>query len=40
VVSSATFDVYFSTSTNPVGSLSTTFASNIGVDKTLFGTLA
>jgi hypothetical protein len=40
VVSSATFDVYFSTSTNPVGSLSTTFASNIGVDNTLFGTFS
>jgi hypothetical protein len=40
VVSEATFDVYFSTSTNPVGSLSTTFASNIGVDKTLFGTFS
>lgn len=38
LLDTATFDVYFSTSLNPVGSLSTTFATNIGPDNTLFGT--
>jgi hypothetical protein len=34
----ATFDVYFSTSLHPVGSLSTAFSNNIGADNSLFGT--
>jgi len=38
LLDTATFDVYFSTSLHPVGGLSTTFATNIGPDNTLFGT--
>lgn len=34
----AAYNVYFSTSLNPVGKLSTTFSKNIGPDNTLFGT--